>query len=156
MGTYRSIVPTTIGASAVVKTVKQVSSESGPVKPVHASADPVIVEEVEGVVEEEELLLVDDFDGQCSRTYPNNHSKILAWRKSKEEKSTKVASPAAVENAKTEENLKLAPEKKKSDSKAASNTALVTTSKSSISFICLLWLNSLSKVLLNGDNPQSR
>ena len=34
-------------------------------------------------MEEEEELLVDDFDGQCCRTYPDNHSKITQWRKRK-------------------------------------------------------------------------
>ena len=33
--------------------------------------------------EEVEELFVDDFDGQCSRTYPDNHSKIVRWRASK-------------------------------------------------------------------------
>ena len=36
--------------------------------------------------EEVEELLVDDFDGQCSRTYPDNHSKIVKWRASRNEK----------------------------------------------------------------------
>ena len=35
--------------------------------------------------DEVEELLVDDFDGQCSRTYPDNHSKIVRWRASKNE-----------------------------------------------------------------------
>ena len=35
--------------------------------------------------DEVEELLVDDFDGQCSRTYPDNHSKILRWRETKNE-----------------------------------------------------------------------
>ena len=33
-----------------------------------------------------EELLVDDFDGQCSRTYPDNHSRIVRWRASKNER----------------------------------------------------------------------
>ena len=33
--------------------------------------------------DEIEELLVDDFDGQCSRTYPDNHSKIVKWRESR-------------------------------------------------------------------------
>ena len=36
--------------------------------------------------EEVEELLVDDFDGQCSRTYPDNHSKITRWRELKAKK----------------------------------------------------------------------
>jgi hypothetical protein len=35
--------------------------------------------------DEVEELLVDDFDGQCSRTYPDNHSRILRWRATKNE-----------------------------------------------------------------------
>ena len=35
--------------------------------------------------DEVEELLVDDFDGQCSRTYPDNHSKIVRWRATKNE-----------------------------------------------------------------------
>ena len=33
--------------------------------------------------DEVEELLVEDFDGQCSRTYPDNHSRIVRWRASK-------------------------------------------------------------------------
>ena len=36
--------------------------------------------------DEVEELLVDDFDGQCSRTYPDNHSRIVRWRASKNER----------------------------------------------------------------------
>ena len=31
-------------------------------------------------------VLVDDFDGQCCRTYPYNHSKIRRWRQEREER----------------------------------------------------------------------
>jgi hypothetical protein len=47
--------------------------------------------------DEEEDVLVDDFDGQCCRTYPYNHSKIQCWRenrnrkeKEKKEQSSKL------------------------------------------------------------------
>ena len=66
------------------------------IRPVPLSAEPGVVI-VEDDVDEE--LLVDDFDGQCCRTYPNNHSKILAWRRSKEEK-LKSAAPPTVEKTK--------------------------------------------------------
>jgi len=66
------------------------------IRPVPLSAEPGVVI-VEDDVDEE--LLVDDFDGQCCRTYPNNHSKILAWRRSKEEK-LKSAAPPSVEKTK--------------------------------------------------------
>ena len=36
--------------------------------------------------DEEEEVLVDDFDGQCCRTYPYNHSKIQRWREGRKEK----------------------------------------------------------------------
>ena len=36
--------------------------------------------------DEEEEVLVDDFDGQCCRTYPYNHSKIQRWREARKEK----------------------------------------------------------------------
>jgi hypothetical protein len=35
--------------------------------------------------DEVEEILVDDFDGQCSRTYPDNHSKIVRWRATRNE-----------------------------------------------------------------------
>ena len=38
------------------------------------------------IIEEEEEVLVDDFDGQCCRTYPYNHSKIQRWREEKNKK----------------------------------------------------------------------
>ena len=36
--------------------------------------------------DEEEDVLVDDFDGQCCRTYPYNHSKIQRWRENRNRK----------------------------------------------------------------------
>ena len=54
--------------------------------------------------EDEEDLLVDDFDGQCCRTYPYNHSKILRWaeeRKKKEKDDMKeVPSTKHLDNLK--------------------------------------------------------
>ena len=38
------------------------------------------------IIEEEEEVLVDDFDGQCCRTYPYNHSKIQRWREERNKK----------------------------------------------------------------------
>ena len=34
----------------------------------------------------DEEVLVDDFDGQCCRTYPDNHSRIIKWRAQRAEK----------------------------------------------------------------------
>lgn len=42
--------------------------------------------EIQIIEEEEEEVLVDDFDGQCCRTYPYNHSKIQRWREEKNKK----------------------------------------------------------------------
>ena len=36
--------------------------------------------------DEDEDVLVDDFDGQCCRTYPYNHSKIQRWRENRNKK----------------------------------------------------------------------
>ena len=36
--------------------------------------------------ESDEEVLVDDFDGQCCRTYPENHSRIIKWRSQRAEK----------------------------------------------------------------------
>jgi hypothetical protein len=36
--------------------------------------------------ESDEEVLVDDFDGQCCRTYPDNHSKIIKWRAQRNER----------------------------------------------------------------------
>ena len=44
-----------------------------------------MTEEIHSDDGEVEELLVDDFDGQCSRTYPDNHSRIVKWRASKNE-----------------------------------------------------------------------
>ena len=52
-----------------------------------------------------EELLVDDFDGQCSRTYPDNHCRIVKWRMKRNEERLRLASMAAVgaeANEKTE------------------------------------------------------
>ena len=50
------------------------------------------------IIEEEEEVLVDDFDGQCCRTYPYNHSKIQRWREERrkrgEEKRAKESKEA--------------------------------------------------------------
>ena len=37
-------------------------------------------DDIQIIEEEEEEVLVDDFDGQCCRTFPYNHSKIQRWR----------------------------------------------------------------------------
>ena len=37
----------------------------------------------------DEEVLVDDFDGQCCRTYPDNHSKIIKWRAQRIDKIAK-------------------------------------------------------------------
>ena len=50
-------------------------------------------------LESDEEVLVDDFDGQCCRTYPDNHSRILKWRAQKAEKAKTAAvinKPSAV------------------------------------------------------------
>ena len=36
--------------------------------------------------DEDEDVLVDDFDGECCRTYPYNHSKIQRWRENRNKK----------------------------------------------------------------------
>ena len=46
-------------------------------------------------LESDEEVLVDDFDGQCCRTYPDNHSRILKWRAKKAEKAAAKADPTA-------------------------------------------------------------
>ena len=43
-------------------------------------------------LESDEEVLVDDFDGQCCRTYPDNHSKIIKWRAEKARKSSTISS----------------------------------------------------------------
>ena len=49
-------------------------------------------------LESDEEVLVDDFDGQCCRTYPDNHSRILKWRAQKAEKAKTAAVKAAAIN----------------------------------------------------------
>ena len=39
--------------------------------------------------ESDEEVVVDDFDGQCCRTYPDNHSRIIKWRAQRIEKTQK-------------------------------------------------------------------
>jgi len=116
---------------------------------VRSASNDIHVDSGRGVVaaveeEEDELLLVDDFDGQCCRTYPNNHSKILAWRKSKEEKErratvTSVTVPVKETQRPGEKvtnhphhRSSLSPkpaDSRKSDSKHPVSTPVVTTSK---------------------------
>ena len=109
------------------------------------SSNEVNVDNSRGVIaaveeEEDELLLVDDFDGQCCRTYPNNHSKIIAWRKLKEEKQRRAAvasSSVTVKETRPAEKVSnhrssLSPKPadgRKSDSKHPVSTPVVTTSK---------------------------
>jgi hypothetical protein len=72
--------------------------QSGPPKPGPASWKPggrpsfkqeePEIQVIESEDEEEEVL-VDDFDGQCCRTYPYNHSKIQRWREGRKEKKEK-------------------------------------------------------------------
>ena len=38
------------------------------------------------VLDSDEEVLVDDFDGQCCRTYPLNHSRIQRWRETRAQK----------------------------------------------------------------------
>ena len=58
------------------------------------------------IIEEEEEVLVDDFDGQCCRTYPYNHSKIQRWREERrrrgEEKRAKESKEARREKEQRE------------------------------------------------------
>ncbi len=46
----------------------------------------------------DEEVLVDDFDGQCCRTYPDNHSRIIRWRVMRNEKRL-LANAAAQKQA---------------------------------------------------------
>jgi hypothetical protein len=56
--------------------------------------------EVDGVGHaEEEEVLVDDFDGQCCRTYPYNHSRILRWHKEKRERRRQKSSAMAASSS---------------------------------------------------------
>ncbi len=59
------------------------SSSSNAGAAVAASPD---VKPVESCAEEDEEVLVDDFDGECCRTYAYNHSRIVRWQKEKEER----------------------------------------------------------------------
>ena len=52
-------------------------------------------------LESDEEVLVDDFDGQCCRTYPDNHSRILKWRAKKAEKAAAKAAAALLLNKTT-------------------------------------------------------
>ena len=52
------------------------------------------------IIEEEEEVLVDDFDGQCCRTFPYNHSKIQRWR----EERRKRGEERRVKEAKREQD----------------------------------------------------
>ena len=67
----------------------------------HSAPSPLPVEDKNDdiqIIEEEEEVLVDDFDGQCCRTYPYNHSKIQRWREEQrrrgEEKRVKESKEA--------------------------------------------------------------
>ena len=66
-------------------------SSSSPWKPTRPSSlkqEEPEIQVIESEDEEEEVL-VDDFDGQCCRTYPYNHSKIQRWREGRKEKKEK-------------------------------------------------------------------
>jgi hypothetical protein len=62
-------------------------------------------------------VLVNDFDGQCCRTYPLNHSKIKRYRKQAEERRKKRMSSAALVTVKGE------PEKARKHSAPSAATA---------------------------------
>ena len=61
------------------------------------------------IIEEEEEVLVDDFDGQCCRTYPYNHSKITRWReeRKKREEARKLKEHDRKEISKHVESVKV-------------------------------------------------
>ena len=61
------------------------------------------------IIEEEEEVLVDDFDGQCCRTYPYNHSKINRWReeRKKREEARKLKEHDRKEISKNVESVKV-------------------------------------------------
>ena len=46
-------------------------------------------------LESDEEVLVDDFDGQCCRTYPDNHSKIIKWRTERARKTVNATTSTA-------------------------------------------------------------
>ena len=58
------------------------------------------------IIEEDEEVLVDDFDGQCCRTYPYNHSKILRWREERRKREEERRSKETKQEA---EGLKHVP-----------------------------------------------
>ena len=55
---------------------------------------------------EDDEVLVDDFDGQCCRTYPYNHSKIQKWQKEKNERR-RLAEKAAEKKIKSDQSKAL-------------------------------------------------
>ena len=56
--------------------------------------------------ESDEEVLVDDFDGQCCRTYPDNHSRIIKWRAQRAEKAKQQKSAAVQVAAPTNTTIK--------------------------------------------------
>ena len=83
----------------------QSSSKVSPWKAGGLKQEEEEIQVIESENEEEEVL-VDDFDGQCCRTYPYNHSKIQRWKearekKEKDKKETKNMHLSNVQNIKT-------------------------------------------------------
>jgi len=49
--------------------------------------------------DDQEEVLVDDFDGQCCRTYPYNHSRIQRWHKERRERRRQRAVAASSDSS---------------------------------------------------------
>ena len=75
------------------------NSALSPLLPQNKPARPPIPQTVNLASESDEEVLVDDFDGQCCRTYPDNHSRILKWRAQREEKAAKLQARKATSSS---------------------------------------------------------
>ena len=88
--------------------------------------------------DEEEEVLVDDFDGQCCRTYPYNHSKIQRWRegrKEKKEKERKEGSKHLVHHVQSVKTPTSNPEKASTNSAGKQNEPTSTAAGELFTFI---------------------
>jgi len=117
--------------------------ESGRTTPLSQKHQQDDSSEIQIIEDEEEEVLVDDFDGQCCRTYPYNHSKIQRWReernkkekekrKKEEEQKKDQEYKESAKHLSNVQNLKIPTSNSEKSPNSSKQTETVTTSAGSI------------------------
>ena len=122
--------------------------ESGRTTPLSQKHQQDDSSEIQIIEDEEEEVLVDDFDGQCCRTYPYNHSKIQRWReernkkekekrKKEEEQKKDQEYKESAKHLSNVQNLKIPTSNSEKSPNSSKQTETVTTSAGTERFISI-------------------